>query len=179
MTRTISVPPRPALVARLADGRSVTIRPLTHDDAGALTAALSAADPADLRRRFMGSPPPLSFLVRHLDATDGWHALAIGAVDDAGRLVGVAQWDRDGDGATAELAVEVDSGWQRCGLGAALLAQVAATARERGIRYLTATYFADNLAIRRLLRATGWAVTTWLEQGEGYAVADLDPPPSG
>ena len=158
----------------LADGREATIRPLGHDDGPALAAAFRRADPWDLRRRFMGMPPPVSWLLRQLDRADGVHDLPIGAFTDEGRLVGVAQFDRPDDGPRAEVAIEVAKDWQNLGLGTKLLTRLAEMARERGVHEFTATYYADNIAIRRLLREVGRVVDSGFDSGEGYARLDLD-----
>lgn len=159
---------------RLADGRWVTIRPLGPSDGAALVAAVERADPWDLRRRFMGTPPPASVLVRQLRRADGVHDLALGAFTSEGRLVGVAQFDRTDDEPSAEVAIEVAHDWQHDRLGVALLTTLVAYARECGVHEFTATYYADNVAIRRLLHSIGCDVTSTIEQGAGYARIDLD-----
>ena len=158
----------------LTDGRKVAIRTLDGRDADALIAALRRADPGDLRRRFMGMPPPTSYLVKQLNRADGVHDLVLGAFDENGRLVGVAQFDRPDDQPTAEVAIEVAKDWQHHGLGLELLNRLADLARERGIHEFTATYFADNIAIRRLLRDVGHVVTSGYESGEGHMQLSLD-----
>ena len=161
-------------VTKVKDGRSVTVRPLDRHDAGALVAALDRADPMDLRRRFMGVPPPSSYLVNQLKRADGVHDLVLGAFDDTGRLIGVAQFDRPDDKPTAEVAIEVAKDWQHDGLGLALLTQLAALARDRGIHEFTATYFADNIPILRLLHDVGQVVASSYECGEGHMRLNLD-----
>jgi RimJ/RimL family protein N-acetyltransferase len=161
-------------VAVLADGRHAAIRPLGPADAPALIDAIEHEDPWDLRRRFMGAPPPSSRLARQLVRADGIHDLVIGAMTDDGRLVGVAQFDRLDDGADAEVAIEVAHDWQNAGLGTALLSHLALLAQERGVRRFTATYFADNVAIRRLLREVGQVTSSGYDHGEGHACIDLE-----
>ncbi|MDQ1686609.1 MAG: hypothetical protein QOC82_3346 [Frankiaceae bacterium] len=159
---------------RLADGRCVTVRPLCADDAGALIDAVEHEDPWDLRRRFMGTPPPARTLARQLARADGFHDLVLGAFDPDGRLVGVAQFDRLDDAATAELAVEVSHDWQRRRLGTILLSELAELARARGVHEFTASYYGDNVPIRRLLRKVGHASSSGLDHGTGYARINLD-----
>lgn len=161
-------------MTQLQDGRCVHIRPLDAHDTEALVAALERADPMDLRRRFMGVPPPTSYLVRQLKKADGLHDLVLGAFDESHRLVGVAQFDRPGEEPSAEVAIEVAKDWQHDGLGTALLGRLAHLARDRGIREFTATYYADNLPIRRLLRDIGHVVSSGYDHGEGYARLSLD-----
>jgi len=174
MTSTQPRPPVSAVRLSLADGRVVTVRELLPGDADALVAALEAADPVDLRRRFMGGPPPVSMLVERLEQADGVHNLGLGAFAGDGSLVGVAQFDRVGDEPTAEIAVEVQTGWQNQGLGTALLARLADVAVDRGIHHFSATFLAENLPLRRLLKDVGPLVTTTFEGGEGHIDLDLD-----
>lgn len=161
---------------RLRDGREVSVRRLTAADEPALRAALSHADPIDLRLRFLGPPPPTSTIVRQLRRADGVHDLALGAFDALGRLVAVAQFDRLDDEPIAELAIEVGSGWKGVGLGRMLLTLLTDEARELGITRLTASYYAENLPVRRLLHGTGHLVESAIHAGEGYAVLDISVP---
>jgi RimJ/RimL family protein N-acetyltransferase len=158
----------------LTDGRRADIRVLGPSDAPALEAAVAHADPLDLRRRFMGSPPPASTLVRFLRKADNVHDLALGAFDMDGRLIGVAQFDRTDDAPSAEFAIEVAADWQRVGLGRRMLEELAEHARTLGITRLTATFYADNLAVRRLLHGSGLVVASGVDQGDGFAVLELD-----
>lgn len=166
-------PDQPPLRVELADGRRVVIRLLTPDDAPALVAAVKRANPWDLRRRFMGSPPPPSLLIRRLQEADGVHDVALGAFTNRGRLVGVAQFDRVDDGPSAEVAIEVAQDWQQRGLGTSLLTVLARYARAVGVRQFTARYFADNQAIRKLLHEVGRVVSTSYESGEGSTLIDI------
>jgi RimJ/RimL family protein N-acetyltransferase len=161
-------------VTLLADGRSVTIRPLDGRDADALVSALERADPVDLRRRFMGVPPPASYLVKQLEHADGVHDLVLGAFDPDKRLVGVAQFDRLDNKPSAEVAIEVAKDWQHDGLGTVMLTKLAEIARERGIHEFTATYYADNLPIRRLLHTIGHVTTSGYDMGEGHMRLSID-----
>lgn len=148
----------------LDDGRAVHLRLLGAGDAAALASAVQAEDSVDLYRRFLGTPPPIRTLVARLCAADDVHDLAIGAYDDGGDLVGVAQFDRRDDRPEAEVALEVAHPWQRVGLGRILLDRLAAEARGRGIQVVTATFFADNTGIRKLLSRMGTVVsasTSW------------------
>lgn len=174
MSAVTKRPPVEETSVCLADGRCVGIRELLPSDAPALVAALEAADPDDLRRRFMGCPPPAAYLVRRLELADGVTHLGLGAFSEGGQLVGVAQFDRSGDEPSAEIAVAVDHNWQTVGLGTALITRLAQVARSRGVHHFTATFFADNLPLRRLLREVEPLVTTTYAAGEGFADLDLD-----
>ena len=152
------------------------VRRLTAADEPALRAALSHADPVDLRLRFLGPPPPMSTIVRQLRRVDDVHDLALAAFDSRGRLVAVAQFDRVNDEPVAELAIEVGTGWKGVGLGRALLSMLTDEARALGITRLTASYYAENLPVRRLLHRTGLVIESGISAGEGYAVLDISVP---
>ena len=158
---------------RLRDDSEVTLRRLEASDGPALEAALERADPMDLRRRFMGMAPPVSVILGRLRRADGVHDYALGAFTDAGRLVAVAQFDRADDAPTAEFAIEVARDFQRRGLGRQMLERLATVARALGVTRFTATYYADNIPVRRLLNDSGHVVAAGFDQGEGYAVLDL------
>ena len=157
----------------LDDGREVRIRRLTPADEPALRTALLHADPVDLRRRFLGPPPPVSTIVRLLHRADGVHDLALGAFDERDRLVGVVQFDRLDDEPSAEIAIELATGWQHHGLGRRMLDALADEARAVGITRLTASYYAENLPVRRLLHHTGRVIESGISAGEGHAVLDI------
>ena len=173
MSIAVVEPVRQERRARLDDGREVLIRRLTSSDEPALRAALTHADPMDLRRRFLGPPPPTSTIVRLLRRVDDVHDLALGAFDVAGHLVGVAQFDRVDDEPMAELAIELGTAWQGQGLGRIMLDALADEARALGITRLTASYYADNLPVRRLIHRTGRVVESGISAGEGHAVLDI------
>jgi RimJ/RimL family protein N-acetyltransferase len=161
-----------AIPVRLRDGRLISLRPMTTSDGHALYDAVRRADSFDLYRRFMGRPPTTQVLLRMLAKSDGIHDAVLGAFSIDGRLVGVAQYDRDDEKPAAELAIEVASDWQRCGLGRIMLREVAAMAARRGIDTLTALYFADNSPLIALLQSTG--ASRWVGSRDSASTAELD-----
>jgi RimJ/RimL family protein N-acetyltransferase len=161
-----------AVPVRLRDGRTISLRPMTALDADALCDAVQHANAFDLYRRFMGRPPPPAVLTKLLGAADGVHDALLGAFGIDGRLVGVAQFDRVDDNPTAELAIEVATDWQRCGLGRIMLRQLATMADACGITGLTAVYFADNAPLIHLLHATG--ASHWMRSDDMQSTAELD-----
>jgi GNAT superfamily N-acetyltransferase len=161
-----------AMPVRLRDGRTISLRRMTALDAGALCDAVQHANSFDLYRRFMGRPPPPQVLTKLLGAANGVHDALLGAFGIDGRLVGVAQFDRVDDNPTAELAIEVATDWQRCGLGRILLRQLAAIADACGITGLTAVSFADNAPLIHLLHSTG--ASRWMGSAQTESTAQLD-----
>ena len=59
-----------------------------------------------------------------------------------------------------------------------MLRRLTEIAHDLGLTEFTATYYADNTAIRRLLRRSGHVAATGFEQGEGFAVLDISAPDS-
>lgn len=76
-----------------------------------------------------------------------------------GAVVAHASVDADADAAgSGEVAFAVADDLQGRGIGSALMRQVVELARARGVRRLTATLFADNAPMRRILRDAGCEV---------------------
>jgi acetyltransferase len=161
-----------AMPVRLRDGRTIGLRPMTALDADALCDAVQHANSFDLYRRFMGRPPPPHVLIKLLKAADGSRDALLGAFGIDGRLVGVAQFDRQDDKPSAELAIEVATDWQRCGLGKVMLRELAMMADAQGITALTAVYFADNASLIHLLHSTG--ASRWTGTSSSASTAELD-----
>ncbi|HEU4422647.1 MAG TPA: GNAT family N-acetyltransferase [Pilimelia sp.] len=158
---------------RLYDGRRVFIRPIVPGDAPQLAAAIQAADPETLRRRFLGGSPHLTpALLIHLTTVDYVHRFALAAADEiTGRGVAIARYESLGDG-VAEIAVVVDPAWRRVGLATALIEMLAAAALDRGIHTFSATYLAENRPVAALLAHVGGRQL--IRQGIAEAAIALD-----
>jgi RimJ/RimL family protein N-acetyltransferase len=137
---------------------TVEIRPLERDDRERLAAAFARLGEETRRRRFLSSASRLS--ERELDALTGvdHHSHeALAAVEPStGQIVGIARYirlPREHQG--AEVAVAVDDGWQRRGIGRRLLTELADRARAEGITCLTAYVGSDNGAVRRWIARLG------------------------
>ena len=73
------------------------------------------------------------------------HEALVALAPGSGQLVGVARFIRNPrEPDQAEVAVTVIDSWQRRGLGAALLRELAQRAAEEGIRHFTAEILAEN-----------------------------------
>lgn len=136
-------------VITLRDGRRVDVAPIVPADAPELVAAIHDADPATLRARFLGGPPPLTpQLLDELTRVDYVTRFALVARDD-GTGIAVARYIADGAGA-AEVAIVVAPQWRRLGLATALLQLLAERAAACGITTFTATYYAGNRPVAEL-----------------------------
>ncbi len=166
---------------RLADGRSVRIRPVVPGDAPELAEAIRTADPETLHARFLGSPPPLTDAVlTRLTTLDYVTRFALVARHH-GRGVAIARYaaspPADDGSVTAELAVAVRPEWQGIGLATELVQQLARRAQECGITHFSALFSADNRPVAELARRAHAQVV--ISDGAAHLDAPLGPPMDG
>ncbi|MEU5265818.1 GNAT family N-acetyltransferase [Amycolatopsis sp. NPDC021455] len=155
---------------RLRDGRVVTIRPLTRQDAPELGEAIRTADPVTLRRRFCGTAPRVTpRLLERLTALDYQRRFALVARSFADRGVAIARYEATRTPGVAEIAVAVDPAWRRAGLASALVRLLGEAALARGFDRFTAVYFADNRPVAELLDDAGGCQVI----AEGLAEAEV------
>jgi RimJ/RimL family protein N-acetyltransferase len=159
-----SAPGRPTLppVRARPYGRSMDtmrIRPIRPGDVSRLQRFYAELSAEDRRTRFLQVGARLterqafSFCTPDHAHRDGFVAvLAEGSPDE--RIVGHLCLEPDGP-ETAEVAIAVGGDFRHVGLGQRLLVEGIAWARGEGIARLTATMFADNAPIQRLLRSLG------------------------
>ncbi|MFD8496048.1 GNAT family N-acetyltransferase [Amycolatopsis sp. NPDC059657] len=158
----------------LADGRVVTIAPLTPGDAPELAEAIRHADPETLYRRFCGPPPKVTpKLLKYLTELDFERRYALVARDQDGQGVAIARYEATKEPGVAEVAVVVAPGWRHAGLATALVRLLAEAALVRGFDRFTATYLADNIPVAELLDEAGGKRV--ISEGIADAVVSLRP----
>ena len=160
-----------------ADG-TIEIRPLERDDRERLAAAFGRLGEETRRRRFLSSASRLS--QRDLDALTGidHHAHeALAAVEPrTGQIVGIARYIRlPREPEAAEVAVAVDDGWQRRGIGRRLLTALADRARAEGVTHFSAYVGSDNGPVRGWIARQGGVALAHDGDAIAYSVS-LDPP---
>jgi RimJ/RimL family protein N-acetyltransferase len=143
----------------LRDGRVVYVRPLERRDRDGLAAAVGRLSDETRYLRFATAKPSLT--ERELDFlvdVDHHSHEAILAVDPgSGRGVAVVRYVEVSDEpGVVEIAATVADDWQGQGLGQALLAQLAARAREEGHLTLRASVLATNQRSIAMLRRAGF-----------------------
>jgi ribosomal protein S18 acetylase RimI-like enzyme len=150
---------------RAIDGRRLTVRPMTVDDADAVLAGFAALSPDSHRFRFFGAGQRLAPAVRaDLVAVDEKHLVLL-AFDDAGNLVAGARAVRHADAwSTADIAITVGDAHQRLGIGTKLLRLLAQQAMAAGIDRLVGHVLVDNSGGRNLLIRNG-AMVSFSEPG--------------
>jgi acyl-CoA synthetase (NDP forming)/GNAT superfamily N-acetyltransferase len=130
--------------ALTADGGMVRIRPVRPADGPGLAALHRLASDTSLYRRFMasGRGDVDAEVARLIRAPDPDHLGVLAA--EAGRIVGVASYERLGDPQRAEFAVFVDDAQHGRGVGTLLLEHLAVAARRHGIAELIGEVLASN-----------------------------------
>jgi len=146
----------------IGDDRWASIRPIERTDAPGLSDFYAGLSPESRRRRFLGcgrrSGAELAGIFTERDG-EGFVAILDERGPSDGAIVGHASLQPDGLGG-AEVAFAVADALQGHGLGRRLMEAVVDQARETGLHRLTATLFADNTPMRRLLRGTERAMVS-------------------
>ena len=147
---------------RLADGRTVVLRPAGPADAPAIARLYGELSPESSHSRFQSGPMPPALLARFAEVRPGTACIVATAPD--GRLAAEARYVPTG-ARVAELAITVRDSYQGAGLGRALLTAVADTARDAGLDRLQATVLIANSPMLHLLQRYGWVLTAPTEGG--------------
>jgi acetyltransferase len=144
----------------LGDGRRVAIRPIDPADADGLCAFYRALAPRSRYARFLGIAVGIGdaeirqfACVDHV-TSDGLVAVLHEQGQADGSIVGHLCLEPEGTG-TNELAVAVADGFRGFGIGKAMMEMAVEFARQRGLHRLSATMFATNLPMRRLMIDAG------------------------
>jgi acyl-CoA synthetase (NDP forming)/RimJ/RimL family protein N-acetyltransferase len=158
--------------ALAADGSVVHLRPVRPDDEPVLAELNHRVSDRTIYLRFFALSRSIADEHTHhlttADPQDG-HVALVAEVD--GRVVGVASYEpmrKD----EAEMAFLVDDAVHGRGIGTLLLEQLAAVARERGIRRLHADTLAENAPMLRVFMDSGFSEVH--EMGQGLVELSLD-----
>ena len=115
---------------------------------------------------------------RHFARVDGVNQFAVVALHPGlpGEIIALAHWYRDPGTDDAEVAVVVEDGWQRRGLGSGLILCLIEGARERGVRRLYGLVLRENRGAQHLLQKAGlpWRRRRWAGGTERVEL-DLSP----
>ena len=154
----------------LSDGTVALIRPLARSDLDAVGSLHNRASDESLRLRFFsaGRGQARNY-VEHLGTSVSTTALV---AELGGDLVGLVTAERVTDD-TEEVAFLVDDAVAGRGLGSLLLEHLAASARARDVRHLTAEVLIENRAMLKVFADAGFGVVRRFE--EGVVLLDLDP----
>lgn len=146
-------PPR-VVAVRLHDGAVVHLRDATADDLPRLREMFFSLSDTTRYLYFCAGVPKNDLWAERVAALGRADPLASYAliVEVAGMVVGVARFDRDATGETAEVGILLADPWQSRGLGAEVVARLRAEANCRALTGFTGTVLGENYRAMRLLR---------------------------
>lgn len=149
----------------LADGGTMSVRPIRPDDAELILAFHERQSPQSIYFRFFSPRPRLSSrdLERftHVDYVD--RMAFVGLLGD--ELVGVARYDRHQGRSDAEVAFFIDDKHHGRGMATVLLEYLAVAAREVGITGFTASVLPQNRKMLGVFTAAGFTASSHFEEG--------------
>jgi GNAT superfamily N-acetyltransferase len=146
---------------RIDRGRRLSIRPIECTDAAGLSDFYAHLSAESTRRRFLscGSQPVEELGLTFARPGAGFVGILHEAGPNDGAIVAHASIQPDEKGG-AEMAFAVADELQGRGIGTALTDLVVEHARRVGLRRLTATLYANNAPMRKLMRGAGCAVAS-------------------
>jgi acetyltransferase len=147
----------------LVSGESLRVRPVRHDD-GELEEAFVRALSFESRYQRMLSggtkvTPEWIDSMTHIDYRRHMAFAVTTAISGAERFIGVGRYVADAVKSSAEVALVLADAWQGQGLGRRLLETLLEHAGSAGIREAVGVVLATNVAMLRLARSLGFAVT--------------------
>jgi acetyl coenzyme A synthetase (ADP forming)-like protein len=160
----------------LADGTTARLRPIRPDDGPAIAALFAGLSRDSTVMRFFGPHKVTDAEIDRLLHLDGVDDAAL-AVERAGELVALAEYDRQPGSFDAEVAFVVADRFQGRGLGTLLLEHLAAAARRAGIRRFVVDTLAINSKMLGVLRAAGFARQYERDATVTRVVLDIAPSP--
>jgi RimJ/RimL family protein N-acetyltransferase len=164
-------------------GHTVHVRHLTPADDDLLVELYHRLSPETRRLRFLIDPGdvPDEMMWREAHRLSDLNPLLAAALigtlaEDDGRehAVAVCRLARDAeDPSTAEMAIVIRDDMQCQGLGTAMLDLLIQLAMVAGVQRIRAVSLAENVAVHRLVQATGLPVTTSTSRGETTQVITI------
>ena len=150
---------------RLTDGRTGVVRAIRPADREAFLAFHAALSDESRYFRYFSARRrlPERDLLHFTEVDQRDHAGVVATVD--GGLVGHALYDRLADPEEAEVALEVADAFQGHGVGTAMLAELARTARHAGIRRFLAHVLPTNQRMLQVFQDLGFEEHARYEDG--------------
>lgn len=164
----------------LRDGRAVTLRSSEAKDLAAFVAAFGKLSSESRHSRFMASVKvlPEALLARAVLPSPEQDAQLV-AEDEKGEIVGAGHEAILPDRRSCEFSVTVADGWRGIGLASALMRELIADARGRGLERMEGWVLSENTAMLDLARRLGFQVLRSPDDpAVRQVVLDLDPQPT-
>lgn len=149
-------------VLRLRSGRSLTVRFLEPQDAGALQSYFRSLTTSSRFNRFLGAVSELPQTVLehfiHIGEGERFSVVATTIVDGIETIIGEARYAFDAAGGNFEFGLSIADRWQGQGIGSALLANLQCRAAAFGATRLFGDTLRSNGAMIALARKAGFAL---------------------
>lgn len=162
--------PRSQDVLTLPEGNDITVRRADENDLSAATAMHERCSPRTLSMRYHGPVGHADQYLKHLLSPRFGRTLA--AQTASGRLVGLGHLLWDGD--ETEIALLIEDGWQRRGVGSELLRRLVAMAAETGCENVYAVTQSSNTGMVAAMRGLGLPLDYQIEEGTLVITAQLE-----
>jgi acetyltransferase len=178
----MAIHPYPAdlvAVSRMADGSSVTMRPIRPEDAELEQEFVRNLSPGSRYFRFMNTVRELTpaMLVRFTQIDYDREMAFVAVREEGGREIeiGVARYIANPDARTCEFAVAVMDAWQGKGLGRRMLERLIEVARWRGLHTMVGHILGGNQSMLALCGKLGFEIAEHPDDAAmKRAVLDLD-----
>ncbi|MFC4466753.1 GNAT family N-acetyltransferase [Streptomyces xiangluensis] len=165
--------PRRQDVLTLPQGNAITVRRVGPHDIDAAKAMHERCSPRTLSLRYHGPIGDADRYLNHLLSPRFGRTLAVETA--SGRLVGLGHLLWDGD--ETEVALLVEDGWQRRGIGSELLGRLVTMAVEAGCDSVYAVTQSSNTGMVAAMRGLGLPLDYQIEEGTLVITARLDVTP--
>ncbi|MET9130798.1 GNAT family N-acetyltransferase [Streptomyces antibioticus] len=157
-------------VLTLPEGNDITVRRADTGDLAAAREMHERCSPRTLGMRYHGPVGDADRYLNHLLSPRFGRTLAVQTT--SGRIVGLGHLLWDGD--ETEVALLVEDGWQRRGIGAGLLDRLVAMAVEAGCESVYAVTQSSNTGMVAAMRGLGLPLDYQIEEGTLVITARLD-----
>ena len=159
----------------LRDGSTLPLRPVRHDNLGALVTFFAGLSPESRHFRFFGEPNLDATGVARLIPMDARGGTAL-VGECGGRIVAFAGYYRAADDPDrAEVAFAIADDFQGRGIGTRLLEQLANLARSERVGTFDAYVLGENRKMMDVLLESGYRVSRRLEGGVFHVELSLEP----
>lgn len=150
----------------LKDGSTVRIRPATPDDLARVEDYFIGLSDESRRLRFWSQSVDITEQSRHtVDVDYVNHLTLLALAGGDGRIIGGAQYYREGTSARAEVSMSVADEFQGHGLGSILVGYLAQAARDTGITMFYAEVLPENHRMIGVFRDSGFIASIHAKPG--------------
>jgi acetyltransferase len=147
----------------LADGRTVTLRPVQPDDEAAERRFFARLSPETRRLRFMKFVRALNEELIHVFTRVDYHRhmafVCEATLDGREEIVGEARYAANPDGRSCEFSIVIADDWHKSGIGGLLMNALVRYAKASGFESMEGIVLRDNRTMVKFVRALGFEVT--------------------